>query len=157
MIHIGHLMYARNRTVRRASFFRKKLPPDVGHKILFQRYARVAALLRAIMHETVFAYVEVAGPGTAAPVVRLAFGDIVLKPVQARIVPLRHVLHLEEHFTFRRAQRSKLSVAVVDDADGRCEAELYGAASDHQSIMWIVNSAANHRINVDVEFGVLRQ
>src|ERR1700733_293146 len=100
------------------------------------------------MHEAVFTNVEVAGAGTTAPVVRLAFGDIVLEPVEARIMPLRHALHLEEHFAFRRAERAKLSVAVMDDADGRCETELYGAASDYQRIMGVVNSAADHRINI---------
>ena len=74
-----NLMDARNRAVRRAGFFRQIFTADVGNGVLLQRDPRVAALLRAIMHEPVFTDVQIARAGAATPLVRLAQSNVVLE------------------------------------------------------------------------------
>ena len=78
-----NLMDARNRAVRRAAFFGEVLAADVVARVRRERNSRIAALLRAVMHQAVFADVEIARAGAAAPVIGQALRDVVLKGVDA--------------------------------------------------------------------------
>ncbi len=104
--------------MRSAALLGKEFTANVGDRVLLQRYAGMTALLRAVMHQAIFANVEVASPGAAAPLVGTAFGNIVLKPVEARVMVLFKALHLQEHFALDFAQRLELPFTVVNDADG---------------------------------------
>ena len=46
--------------------------------------AGIAALLRAVVHQALFADVQIARAGATPPVVGLAFGEVVLKAGDAR-------------------------------------------------------------------------
>ena len=81
MINDGYLLNASDSTVRRARFFGEIFPLDVGESVLFERDARIAALLGAVMDEAVFANVQIAGTGAASPIVRFAAGEIFLEPM----------------------------------------------------------------------------
>src|SRR5690242_24288 len=119
MVHVRHLVYARDGTVRRAAFLGEELTTYVGAGVLLQRNARVAPLLRAIVHQPILADVQIAGAGAAAPVVRVAIGNVVLEAVESRIVLLRELLHLLKHRALGLTQWPQLSVAIVDDPDSR--------------------------------------
>src|SRR6185437_7663268 len=75
------LMNARDGAVRGARFFRVELTMAPLGRVLRERDAGVAALLRAIMNEAVLAYIQVARTGSTAPVVFPPRGDIVLKRI----------------------------------------------------------------------------
>src|SRR5690606_16894966 len=78
-------VHAADRAERRAGLLGVELAADVLARVLRERDARVAALLRAVVHEALLADVEVAGAGAALPVVRLAVDEVVLKPADARV------------------------------------------------------------------------
>ena len=54
-------------------------------------------------------------------------------------------------------QRLQLSAAVVNDADGRAEAQLQRALADGERILRIAHAAAHHGIDVHVEIGMFGQ
>src|SRR5262249_43287409 len=88
------LVHAGDGAVRGAAFFAEVFAADIGHGVGFERNRGESALLRAVVHEPVFADVEVARAGAAAPLVGAALGDVVLKGVHAREAALLHGLHL---------------------------------------------------------------
>ncbi len=79
--------------MRRAGFLRKELAADIGNRIFFQRDARVAALLRAVVDQPILANVEVSCARAAAPVVGFSFGDVVLEAIDAREAALFQIFH----------------------------------------------------------------
>src|ERR1700743_291940 len=85
MVDVAHLMHAADGAVRRAGLRGKELPLHVLGSVFAQRNARKTALLRAVMHEAVFADVEVARTRPAAPVVRQALRNRLLKLIEARV------------------------------------------------------------------------
>src|SRR5271165_1406238 len=121
------MMHARHCAVRSTALFGEELAANVGDRVLLQRYGGIATLLRAVVHQSVFADVEVTRSGAAAPLVGPAVGNVVLEPVEARVMVLLELLHLQEDIALDLAQRLELSFAVMNDADGRSEAELHGA------------------------------
>src|SRR5271169_5690655 len=110
-------MDATNRAVRRAGLFGEEFALEVGLGVLGQWHAGEAALLRAVVHQAVLADVEVARSGTAAPVVGLSVSDGFLELVEAGIIALLPVAHLEVNATFFVLERLELAVPVVDDSD----------------------------------------
>ena len=84
-IHRRHAVHAADRAVRRARLRRRELAADVVDGVALERHARIAALLRAVVHQAVLADVEVARAGAAAPLVRLAVGQVVLEAANPRI------------------------------------------------------------------------
>ena len=102
VVHVGHLMYARDSAVRRTALFGEKFAPNVVDGVLLQRNPGIAALLRAVVNQSVLANVQVASARTAPPLVRFAVGDIVLEPVEASVMVLLELLHLQEDFALLR-------------------------------------------------------
>src|SRR5438045_8221406 len=94
VVENADLVNALERARRRAPFLSLVLAIEIFHRVLVERYARIAALLRAPVDETVFADIEITRAGATTPVVRLSFSDAVLKPVQAGVVLVAHLLHL---------------------------------------------------------------
>src|SRR4029077_9735189 len=88
-----HLMHARDRAVRSAGFLCHILAADVVHAVLLQRNSGIAALLRAVVHQTVLADVQVTSPRTAAPLVRPSLRDVILETINAGETALLHRLH----------------------------------------------------------------
>src|SRR5947199_2555553 len=112
-------MNALQRAGRGAPLLRAVLALEIFHRVLFERDAGRAALLRAPVDKAVFADVEVTRSGAAAPFVRLAFGDLVLKPVEARVVAVAEFLDLLKNLFLSFAERLQCSVVVMYHAD-RC-------------------------------------
>ena len=155
---------AADRAERRAPFRRQELAADVVDRVRRRAARRAAALLRAPVHEPVLADVEIACAGAALPVVRLAVGKVhleaadagveVLEDLSASVDPPHHVV---EHRALVRAERLEEAGAVVDDADRGGEAELRGAVVDRARVFRVLDAAADHRVDVDVEVGVFGQ
>src|SRR5258706_5894639 len=82
MIDIRDLVDATHRAVRCARFCSVELPHHIGLGVICQRFARISALLRTVVHQPVLAYIEIAGAGAAAPVIRLAVGDVFLEVIE---------------------------------------------------------------------------
>ena len=68
---------------------------------------------------------------------------------------LLQAAHLGADLALFVAERLELAVAVVDDADGRGEPELERALADDQRVVGLLDAAADHGVDVDVEVGVL--
>ena len=88
------------------------------------------------MHQAVFADVEIARPGPAAPVIGLAIGDGFLELVETRVVTLLPVAHFEINAAFFVLERLELAVSVMNDADGRGESKLDGTLADDDAHRW---------------------
>src|SRR5512133_2005684 len=58
-VHVGSLVRAGDGAQRGAGLLRQELASDVVHRVLGQRLAGIAALLRAVMNQAFFADVEV--------------------------------------------------------------------------------------------------
>src|SRR5262249_24091100 len=105
-------MHAADRAIRRARLRCREFPPDVLDRVVFERYPWIPALLRTVVYEAVLADVEVAGAGAAAPLIRLAIRQVVLKVANPRIEvfedlpgPVDRRRHLVVDLAFRRSQR----------------------------------------------------
>jgi hypothetical protein len=70
------------------------------------------------MNQAVLANVEIARAGAAAPLISKPLGDIVLKLIEAGIIPLTERHNLFEDFPFARLESAELAIAVMNDADG---------------------------------------
>src|SRR5205085_11810932 len=110
-------MHALECAGRRAPLLRVVLTLEIFHRVLFERDAGCAALLRAPVNQTVLADVQVARTGAAAPFVRLTVSNGVLKPVEARVVAVAEFLDLLKNLFLTFTQRLQCSVVIVYDAD----------------------------------------
>ncbi len=143
--------------MRGARFFRQVFAAQIVARVAREWNAGIAALLRAVVHESVLADVEITRPGAAAPVVGQAPGNVVLKRVDAGKAALFERLHFVIDAALFLAQRLQLPAAVVNDSDRRSESEFYGALADHEGILRMGNAAAHDRIDVHMKVGVLGQ
>jgi hypothetical protein len=71
-VKVAHLPYATDGALRGTTFFRQKFAADIGQRVFRQSLARVTALLRAVVHQSIFTDVKIAGAGAASPLVRQA-------------------------------------------------------------------------------------
>src|SRR5262245_53883535 len=124
--------------------------------VFFERDAREAALLRAIMDEAVFADVEVTRARAAAPVVRPGVSQVVLKLIQPSELLLTAPPQLFVHLFLDSAERFQLTVPVMNHAERRAEAEFDRAFGHRQRVLRVFNPAADHPTDVDVESAVPR-
>src|SRR5262249_28806876 len=90
---------------------------EIFHRVLVERNSRITTLLRAPVDQAFFTNVEITGTGTTTPVIRLAFGDAVLEPVQTRMVLVSEFLDLLEDVLFFYRQRLQRSINVVNYAN----------------------------------------
>ena len=157
MVDVGNLVDARDGAVGSAGFLGQKFTLHVLTAIFRQRRARPAALLRAVMDQAVFADVDIARAGAAAPIVGLAVHDGFLEMIEARIMLLAEILDLVINATLFAAQRLQLSVAIVNDADGGGKSQFQCAARNRQSILRILDAAADDGVDVHMKIGVLGQ
>src|SRR5579884_275810 len=123
-VEVRDLMHAGDGAVRGAALLGQVLAPHIGRGISGQRAGRIAALLRAVVNQAVLADVQITPAGAAAPVARLPTDDRVLEVVDLREIRLLEFLHFQKDMPLLLAQRPQLAVAVVNDADGRGEAQL---------------------------------
>src|ERR1700716_3274506 len=121
--------------MRRAGFFAEVLAADIVPGVGCERNRRITALLRAVMHQSVFADVEITGAGTAAPVVGQPLRDVVLKSVDSGKALLFKRLHLVVDVALFVAERLQLATAVVDDSDGRAETQFNCAFADGERVL----------------------
>src|SRR5205085_4497761 len=155
VVEDGDLVRAGDRAERRAPLLGVVLALHVGLSVLGERDAGRAALLRAVVDESVLADVEVARAGAAAPGVSLARGEVVLEPPQTRVLRLVQPLQLLVDLALALGQGLQEPVAVVYDADRGGEAQLDGAARDDERVFGVLDAAADDRVDVDVEVRVL--
>ena len=94
IVQYPHLLHAAHRAPWRASFMRVEFPMAHLRRVFFQRHARIPALLRAPMHQPIFANVQIPRSRAALPIVLPASRHIVLKIVEPgeRPLPQRHDL-----------------------------------------------------------------
>src|SRR5580765_7838638 len=93
-IEVRDVVNAGYSAVGRAALFGDVFAANVLDRVFVQRLRRIAALLRAIVHEPVLADIQVARAGAALPLVRPPIRDRILEEVQAREVALLQFLHL---------------------------------------------------------------
>src|SRR5271168_1519727 len=125
-----NLMHAGNRAMRRAAFFGEVFAAHVVARIGRQRHSGIAALLGAVVHQSVFADIEIARARATAPVVGQALRDVVLEGVDAGEAALLPRLHLIVNAALFLVERLHLAAAVVNNSDGRAETQLDGALAD---------------------------
>src|SRR5665213_571470 len=143
-IEVRDVVHTAYRTVGCAGLFGEIFAVQISLAVLVQRFRRIAALLRAIVHQPVLANVHVARSCTALPIVRLPLRDGVLEITEPGEAPVLHGLHLVIHAPLAIAQRAKLAIAIVDDSNRRLEPQFHGAAAHHQGVFRIMNPAAHH-------------
>src|SRR5438067_167890 len=125
VVEDGDLVRAGDGAERRAPLLCVVLALDVGLRVVLDGDAGRAALLRAVVYEPVLADVEVARAGAAAPVVRLARGEVVLEPSQARVLRLVQSLQFVVDLALALGQRLQEAVPVVYDALKRLNKSEY--------------------------------
>src|SRR5262245_22106603 len=76
VVHHSDLLYAGDSTHLGAWLFCVKFTSDVFAGVVFKRNGGIAALLRTVVNQSVFADVQVSCAGAAPPVVRPAVGKI---------------------------------------------------------------------------------
>jgi len=150
-VHAGH------GAARGAGFFGKEFAVTLLVGVLHDRNAGIAALLRAIVDQAVFADVEIARAGTAAPIVFLAARDVVLEFVDAREGLFFQRDNFLENFLLARVQRFELAVVIVQDADRRGESQSHGAVRYGQGVFRVAHATAQDGIDVHVKVGMLCQ
>src|SRR5439155_20841006 len=130
-IHHRHAVDAADRTIRRARLPRRELAADVVDGISLERHGGEAALLRAVVDEPVLADVQIPRARAAAPVVRPAVGQVVLKVRDPRVQVLDDLPrsvdrggHLVVYLPLDRAERLEPAVLVIDFSDLGVEAEI---------------------------------
>ena len=111
------------------------------------------------MYEAVLADVEIATAGAALPVVRAPEGEVPLEVVLVlhRVERRRQRRDLAVDTQLLRRERHHAAVAVVDQADRRRQTQFDRPLRDRQGVPGIAQVAAEHRVDVDAERGVLRQ
>src|SRR5579875_2525608 len=112
-------MHTRNGAEGRARLLGDVFAPDIFDGVFGQRLRRKSPLLRTVMHQPVFADVEITRTRPAAPIAWLAVRDILLEIVNAREMPFLEFLHFEKDFPLAVLQGPQLTVAIVDDPDSR--------------------------------------
>src|SRR5579863_9820231 len=120
-IEDGNLVNARNGAVRSAAFFGEIFAAHVIARVSCEGHAGIAPLLRAVMHQPVFANVKVASAGTASPRIGQALSDVVLEGIDAGEAALLPRLHFVVDTALFAAQRLQLATAVMDDSDSGTE------------------------------------
>src|SRR5579883_3647004 len=111
------LMNARDRAKRRASFGLAALSKRILARITLQRNARTPSLLRAVMHQPIFADIEKSSAGRTMPSIRSTAHDVALKGIkmckgkQAAAQPQNSFIDVR----MRRTERLKLPAAVMQN------------------------------------------
>src|SRR5271170_1651295 len=99
--------------MRRAGFFCHELAAEIVAAVGCERNSGIAALLRAVVHQSVFADVEIARSGAAAPLVRQTLRDVVLEGVNSGKAALLPRLHLVVDAALFVVERLHLAAAIV--------------------------------------------
>ena len=135
----------------------EELAADVGYRIFGQRPGRISTLLGTVVHQPVFANIEITRAGPAAPLVLFAVRDVVLEIVELRVTAFLHAAHGRIDFAFLVGQRLQLAGTVVDDAHRGREPQIHGAVADCQGVLGIPDATSHHGIDIHVKIGVLGQ
>src|SRR5579864_7535344 len=125
--------------------------------VVHEGNAGIAALLGAVVHQAVFANVEVASARPTAPIIGQTLGNVVLKCVNAREAAFLERLHLVINAALFSAERLELPAVVVNDPNRRREAEFDGALADDEGVLWVSDAAADHRVDIHVKVGVFSE
>ena len=83
--------------------------------------------------------------------------DIILEKIQLPVAAAAELLGFQIHGALMIAQRAKLTVAIMNDPHRRRESQLDRAPSDGERVLRIVNPAADHRVNIHVKLGMIRE
>src|SRR3954447_4681130 len=104
-VEIRNLMNAGHGAERSARLLRNVLAANVLDRVVFERLGWEPALLRATVHQSVLADVQITRAGAATPIGRLAVRNILLKVVETGEMLLLEALHLEKDFPFPLPER----------------------------------------------------
>src|SRR5262245_19348568 len=80
MIDDGYLLHTPYGAGRGTGLLGEVLALDIGKCVTLQRDSRIATLLGTVVHQAVFANVQVTGASAASPVVGFASSQVLLKP-----------------------------------------------------------------------------
>jgi hypothetical protein len=84
-----------------APFLGFVFPLEVFHRVILERDAGIAALLRTPVDLAFLADVQIARARAATPFVRFAFSDAVLEPIQTGVVFVAVFYGMEDLLSFR--------------------------------------------------------
>src|SRR6187397_1444113 len=121
--------------VRRAALYLPILALEICHTVLLQRNARIPALLRAPVDQSVFTHIQI-------PAAR----QVLLKPVVGGEIERRSA-QLDQ--TIQNAalgvvERAKFTASVVDDACGRRKPQRAGASGNRHCVIRLKSSATDN-------------
>ena len=111
------------------------------------------------MHQSVLADIQKPAAGAAVPVVWQTASDILLKMVEMRERKQTGFKAPETVIdtSLLLRERLKLAAMIVQNTDRAGKAEFPGASPDHDRVLRISNSGAQHGVDGDSELGVLRE
>src|SRR4026207_1829488 len=132
--------------VRRAALYLPILALEICHTVLLQRNARIPALLRAPVDQSVFTHIQIPGARAAVPFVRPAVRQVLLKPVVGGEIERRSA-QLDQ--TIQNAalgvvERAKFTASVVDDACGRRKPQRAGTSGNRHCVIRLTISATDN-------------
>src|SRR5262249_19247477 len=120
-------------------------------RVRLERHGWIAALLRAVMHQAVFAHIEIARARPTPPRIGLAVGQVALKARNSRIEILERLKWSVDrrrdvvvHPALDRPEWLEPARSVVDDADRCREPQFPRAGVDHACVLGILDSATKH-------------
>src|SRR5580704_18308595 len=123
-------MHARYGAMRSTRLLRLELAAYIRNCVFLQRNPRIAALLRAVMHQAILANVEIARSSATAPLIGKAQRDVVLEGIYTGKAAFLQPLHFVVNALLVVVQRLHLPRAVVDDPHGRTESQFQGTLPD---------------------------
>src|SRR5437762_1610352 len=142
-------MHARDGAERGASFGFGAFTHDIFARVVFEWNGGEPALLRAVVHEAVFADVEKAPSCWTVPLIRERANRVALETIEMR---KRKQTAAESENAIvdaclQSTQRLELTAAVVQDANSTVESELACSRSDLISVFRVPNLASQNGID----------
>jgi hypothetical protein len=116
MIDHRNLLDAADRAMGSARFFCDVFALDVGERVVPERNAGIAALLRAVVNEALLANIQIPRPGSAVPVVRSSPGEVFLKPIKPAVAVFAVGFDFAINPFFASVQRLYRALAIVNDS-----------------------------------------
>jgi len=152
-------MNARNSAEWRAALRPRCFALDIVPSVLIEWNAGPPALLRTVMHQTLFADIQEPAASAAVPVVWQTASDILLKMVEMSERKQTGFKAPETVIdtSLLLRERLKLAAMIVQNTDRAGKAEFPGASPDHDRVLRVSNSGAQHGVDGDSEVGVLRE
>src|SRR5262249_5383099 len=117
-IEHSRLLYARDRAIGRTGLLDRRLALQIRARVLCERYAGMAPLLRAIVDQPILADVQESSASAAVPAIREALRDVFLEAIVLR--EGEHLLAWFQQLAIDvqvfRSQRKELPAAIMQNS-----------------------------------------